>query len=83
MMDSLQVIITYCECCPVSCSWIYVVSVDVQSGMLDKMKRTRAHILVIRKKKKKKKKIIRLKMPIFLKWCATGIKASCRPAFAW
>lgn len=58
MMDSLPLIVTYCECCPVSCSWIYVVSVDVQSGMLDKMKRTRAHILVIRRKKKK---IIRLK----------------------
>lgn len=46
---------TYCEYCPVSCSWISVVSVDVQSGLQDMMKHTHAHILVMEKNKNKKK----------------------------
>lgn len=42
--------ITYCEDCPISCSWICAVSVGVQSGPRDMLKRSRARILVMEKK---------------------------------
>lgn len=40
---------TYCEYCPISCFWIYVVSVDVRSGLQGIRTRNHAHILVMKK----------------------------------